>query len=150
MPESCDAVSSRSDTAQVRRPGAVGVESIGAFCALMGMAGILVAFLATHLSFSNSDPPTVAAEDVHRYWFAVEVFAAGSTTSLVASVTRKAGWTRWLHLGIATTGVAVAIFFAVTEVGPVRAVEAPQLTPAPWRSGACLSGGDDSECPRGE
>ena len=118
MPESCAAVSSRSDTAQVRRLGAVGVESIGASCALMGMAGILVASLATHLSFSNADPPTVRAADVHRYWFAVEVFVAGSTTSLVASVTRRAGWTTWLHLGIATTGVAVAILFAVTDVGP--------------------------------
>jgi hypothetical protein len=116
----------------------------------MGMAGILVASFATHLSFSNAGPPTVAAEDVHRYWFAVEVFAAGSTTSLAASVTRKAKLTPWLHVAIATTGVAVAILFAVTEVGPVRPPEAPQVTPAPWSSGACLSGGDNSECPPGE
>ena len=148
MPQRCDAVSSRSNTAHVQRLGAFGVESIGAFCALVGMVGILLASFATHLSFSNADPP-VRAEDVHRYWIGVEVFAAGSTTSLVASVMRKARRTPWLHFAIATTGVAVAILFAVTEVGPVRPAEAPQPTPAPWRSGACLSGGDNSECPPG-
>jgi hypothetical protein len=122
------------------------VESLASLVSLVLVVALAANWFSAHLTFFG-DPVVIDDEDVRNYWVIVGLLAASLLATWVGAARRGARGAWVWHALVAVVGLAAALVFSVTTVGPVT--DEPEPTPPSHNGPLCYSGGDARGCPGG-